>query len=558
MIMSGKILLLFIFFLLNAPAFTQITGNDGDTTKVPVRDSILVKIIPGSDTLRRHEIILTRDQAIEYLKSNTKSKTQEKGASQISSSIRHLILEASNPPFDSTRRLLEKYIADSTGQAGIMANIEGHIPQAQPADTVAIADTITKNLQANSVATPYLISNDSIKAAIGVLIGYIEARDSSLLTFTGTTNKTYSLWMNSKSDQITRFWLKNDLNDSVTVWIGNPSRDTIGLYLEHGVSFRRPMRQGNVSPASINYEPQDNKNLVKIGKIITKSMYWKDRTETSFTLNQGMLSNWVKGGESNISTTLDVTWYADYNNKPMLLSSNNFVRLKYGLIKSGDEKIRKNVDLLETNSKINHKAFGKFDFSGIMLFKTQLGKGYNYTKYKVDGVDRDTAILVSKFINPAILTLGFGLDYKPNKVTSINFSPLSYKVTFVTDTVHLDQTKYGIAADRKSKHEPGASFLISNEFKPLKTVSITNRLQLFTNYINNPLNIDVDWEMIMQARLNWFTELRLNTHLIFDDDTKTVVLDRENNPVIGSDGLQKKTARIQFKELLGLSFVFRF
>jgi len=556
--MSGKILLLFIFFLLNAPAFTQITGNDGDTTKVPVRDSILVTIIPGSDTLRHHEIILTRDQAIEYLKNNSKSKTQEKGASQINSAIRHLIHEASNPPYDSTRRLLEKYIADSTRQTGIITNISGQIPQAVQADTVASADTITKNLQANSVATPYLISNDSIKAAIGVLIGYIEARDSSLLTFTGTTNKTYSLWMNSKSDQITRFWLKNDLNDSVTVWIGNPSRDTIGLYLEHGVSFRRPMRQGNVSPASINYEPQDNKNLVKIGKIITKSMYWKDRTETSFTLNQGMLSNWVKGGESNISTTLDVTWYADYNNKPMLLSSNNFVRLKYGLIKSGDEKIRKNVDLLETNSKINHKAFGKFDFSGIMLFKTQLGKGYNYTKYKVDGVDRDTAILVSKFINPAILTLGFGLDYKPNKVTSINFSPLSYKVTFVTDTVHLDQTKYGIAADRKSKHEPGASFLISNEFKPLKTVSITNRLQLFTNYINNPLNIDVDWEMIMQARLNWFTELRLNTHLIFDDDTKTVVLDRENNPVIGSDGLQKKTARIQFKELLGLSFVFRF
>ena len=43
--------------------------------------------------------------------------------------------------------------------------------------------------------------------------------------------------------------------------------------------------------------------------------------------------------------------------------------------------------------------------------------------------------LVSKFLNPAILTVGLGFDYKPNKKTSINFSPLSYKGTFVTDTV---------------------------------------------------------------------------------------------------------------------------
>jgi hypothetical protein len=71
------------------------------------------------------------------------------------------------------------------------------------------------------------------------------------------------------------------------------------------------------------------------------------------------------------------------------------------------------------------------------------------------------------------------------------------------------------------------------------------------------LNIDVDWEMILQANLNWFTDVRLNTHLIFDDDTKTLVYDKEKQPVL-VDGLQKKTARVQFKELLGFSFIFRF
>ncbi|HOW08945.1 MAG TPA: DUF3078 domain-containing protein [Bacteroidales bacterium] len=555
--MRGKFLLILCFFLSGFQVFGQITGNEVDTAYA-AGDSVLAALLNNRDTLTGKQIIMTRKQAIDYLKNNFQTRVSGNGDKQISSAIRHLILEASNPPYDSTRKILEKFITDTITPPGIKQNIEVPVSASIPPDTAAKAENLIKNIPSDSIQPAFLISNDSIRSAIGVLLDYLEARDSSLLTFTGTTNRTYSIWLNSTSDQMTRFWLKNDLNDSVTVWIGNPKRDTISLYLEHGVNFRRPMRQENVSQASINYEPQDNKNLVKIGKIITKSKYWTDRTETSFTLNQGMLSNWVKGGESNISTTLDVTWYADYNNKPMLLSSNNFVRLKYGLIKSGDEKLRKNVDLLETNSKINHKAFGKFDFSGIMLFKTQIGKGYNYSKYKLNGTDRDTSILVSKFVNPAILTLGIGLDYKPNKVTSINFSPFSYKLTYVSDTAHIDQVKYGIAKDRRSKHEPGASFLISNEFKPLKTVSVTNRLQLFTNYINNPLNIDVDWEMILQARLNWFTELRLNTHLIFDDDTKTVVLDKEKNPVIGPDGLQKKTARVQFKELLGLSFVFRF
>jgi hypothetical protein len=346
-----------------------------------------------------------------------------------------------------------------------------------------------------------------------------------------------------------RYWLKNDLDDSVTVWVGNPSRNTIGLYLENGVVFRRPSMQGNISKARIDVQELNRNKLLGINKIATRIQYWRFHTESALGLNQGYLSNWVKGGESSISTSIDVTGFADYSNKPMLLSSNNYIRLKYGLIASATDGLRKNLDLFETNSKLNHKAFGKFDFSGILLFKTQISKGYNYP---------NDSVPVSKFMNPAMLTLGLGLDYKPNKHTSINFSPLSYKFTVVTDTAHIDQTLYGIPKNRKALHEPGASLIVAHEFSPVKNMNVVNRLQLFTNYTHNPQNIDVDWEMILTANLNWFTDVRLNTHLIFDDDTKTPVFDRDKNPVLDAGGLQKKTARIQFKEILGLSFIFRF
>ncbi len=289
--------------------------------------------------------------------------------------------------------------------------------------------------------------------------------------------------------------------------------------------------------------------MQEVKKIPVRIQYWKYRTEASFALNQASLTNWVKGGESSVSSSLDITGYADYNNKALKITSNNFGRLKYGLVWTDKNGFRKNLDLLETNSKLNHKAFGKFDFSAILLFKTQLTSGYNYA---TDG----SKTLVSKFMSPGILTAGLGLDYKPGKKTSINFSPFSYKGTFVTDTTGtkgvnaVDQTKYGIPVGKKAKNEPGASFMITNEYKPFRTVTMTNRLQLFTNYINNPQNIDVDWEMIVTANINWFTDVRLNTHLIFDDDTKS--------PIDPDDPNSRKTARVQFKELLGFSFIFRF
>jgi hypothetical protein len=398
---------------------------------------------------------------------------------------------------------------------------------------------------------PY--QSDSILAAVSTLLDYLRERDSTVINFTGIDNVITPVWLNSKSDRMMRYWLKNELNDSVTVWIGSTAKNTIGLFLEQGVNFRRPVKQQYYTDARIDIEKVDKSRLLDAREITIKPQYWRYRSEAAFALNQASMNNWVKGGESSISTTLDITGYADYTNKDLKLSSNHFARLKFGLIAlfgSGKSDFRKNLDLLETNSKLNHKAFGKFDVSGILLFKTQIAKGYAYSA-------TDTT-LVSKFLNPAILTIGLGLDYKPNKTTSINFSPFSYKGTFVHDTASIDQTKYGIEKGKRSKNEPGASFMISNSFKPYKTVSVTNRLQLFTNYIHNPLNIDVDWEMIVTTSLNWFTDVRFNTHLIFDDDTKTPVLDEDRKPELDSEGKPKKAARIQFKELLGFSFIFRF
>lgn len=604
--MKARIIRLFlttIFIIIYISAFSQeltVKKRMGSA----IIDSLKNSGVLFNDNQKRPEIVLSTSQAVRFLQQRFQPQYWNDTHDPFRQALGQLIYEASHKPYDSLEIVLRNYPYDSLSipwdKFYIMEPLKIKIPElALPEVTIPVDSTIKSDTNVvagiydslnivpslganisdsygsvpalkdtiimvvtdtlNEVKSSYSgfpfknfnfpYQSDSIQIAVNLLLDYLEQRDSSIVNFTGITNVVTPVWLNSKSDKVMRYWLKNEFSDSVTIWIGNPTKNTFGLYLEHGVNFRRPVKQGNFSDAKINIKSLDNSKLLNVQKIVIKHQYWKYRSEASFILNQASLTNWVKGGESSISTAMDITGYADFNNKALKLSSNNFARIKLGFLSSGDLPIRKNLDLLETNSKLNHIAFGKFDFSGILLFKTQVASGYAYP---------NDSVPVSKFMNPAIITVGFGLDYKPNKKTSINFAPLSYKGTFVLDTANIDQTKYGIAKDKRSMNEPGASFLISNEYKPFKNLSITNRLQLFTNYVHSPLNIDVDWETIVVANLNWFTDVRLNTHLIFDDDTKTVVLDNKKVPVLRPDGTKKKTARVQFKEMLGFSFVFRF
>ncbi len=595
-----KLFLSFIFINIYISGFAQ--ENIKASSAERVIDSLKKSGINMGSPQQKPEIVLSTDDAIRYLQKRIHPQLWNNVSDPLRLAFDQLIFEAAHPTLDSLRNVLREYPYDSLSipwdkfyvweplkikipvvskpvladslvgkirerndsvNAVSSETVSGRFSQLKDTTVMVIIDTLSK-VSSPGPGFPFKYANsplqgDSIQAAVNALLSFIDRRDSSEFRFTGIGRSMTPIMINSQSEKVVRYWLKNENADSVAVWIGNPSRNTIGLYLEQGINFKRPARQANYGKPKINVQEIDNKQLQDLQNVTIKPIFWKSRTESSFVLNQAAMSNWVKGGEGSISTALDVTTYFDYNNKIRKVSSANFARLKFGYLASGKDNIKKNLDLLETNFKLNHRAFGKVDFSAIMLFKTQVARGFNY--YTTDA-GKDSSSLVSKFMNPAILTIGFGFDYKPNKKTSINFSPLSYKGTFVTDTgslaPHIDQTQYGIAKNRRSLNEPGASFMLTNEINPMKTLSIINRLQLFTNYIHNPQNVDVDWEMILTAHLNWFTDFRLNTHLIFDDDTRTIEKYSNGKPKLMEDGSEKKSARIQFKEMIGFAVSFRF
>jgi len=396
------------------------------------------------------------------------------------------------------------------------------------------------------IKNPYV--SDSIIAAVSSLIGYLQARDSTLVRFVSDKGRGTDMWLNSRADNLVRFWLPDGENDSVSVWIGSPDRNTVSLKAEEGVMFKKQTWHDRYVDTRVNVISAEEENLRRVALSRIKPDYWRFKTDLSYLLSQGVISNWAKGGENNVSSVLDVESALNYNNKETNVNSSTTARFALGLQASGrNADIKKNLDILEINSKINHKAFGKFDLSGLFQFKTQFLPGYNYP---------NDSVKVSRFLNPATLIFGYGLEYKPDKNTSISFSPISYKGTFVPDT-SINQTKFGIPADKRSKSELGAYLTVRSKLVLFDKVDMTNRIQLFSNFISKPQNVDVEWEMIATTSLNWFTDLRLNVHLIYDDNTLLPVFE-DGEPVLGTDGKQKKAPMVQFKELLGVSFIFKF
>ncbi len=388
---------------------------------------------------------------------------------------------------------------------------------------------------------------DSLQQAVNTLLRFTERRDSTMLVITDIDGRKTPLWLTTGDDDAFRYWIKNYNNDSITLWIGNPGTNEISLTLEDDVSFSRLMKE-EISYLPSFIEPP-GRTLQPMTMLEPVPIYWEYDLSSNFALSQTYLANWTKGGESSFATMIDLMGRATYNNKEANTQWINSARFKFGTIMTAEKGFRKNHDEFEFDSKFNRNASGKIGMSASLYMKNQLAKGYNYP---------NDSVAVSKFLNPGTMTVGLGVEYKPMKNTTVNIAPISYKTTFVLDTAHIDQTIHGIDADKRAKREMGTQVVVSNKITLLKDLDVTNLLRLFSNYLNHPQNIDVDWEMIVEKKINWFFTVRLNLHLIYDDNIRFAVYDDDEQPIILPGGIEKKVAKAQIREFVGLALQFSF
>ncbi|MBO7495311.1 MAG: DUF3078 domain-containing protein [Salinivirgaceae bacterium] len=269
--------------------------------------------------------------------------------------------------------------------------------------------------------------------------------------------------------------------------------------------------------------------------------YWLLGGKVSLDATQMTLHNWVKGGENTITLLSTLELYANYTRG--VHSWKNTGVFKYGAIRQGQKSMRTNEDKINITSSYGYRAFKKLYYSAQMEFKSQFAPIYEYS-------GNVKTRLASRFMAPATLTIGAGLEYKPNEINTITVSPLTSKNTFVvSDTV--SHKRYNVDEDRYVRSETGLYVKWLYKNKVWKDIEVTSVAEFFSNYFRKPQNVDVDWNLELVFPINYNVRATITTEMIYDDDQEI--------PVKDNDGKQIGTTKgMQFKELLKLGVVFRF
>ncbi|NOU59511.1 DUF3078 domain-containing protein [Marinifilum caeruleilacunae] len=348
------------------------------------------------------------------------------------------------------------------------------------------------------------------------------SRDSVFLGVRNFMNDSIKFWINNGKQDYKRFWLKKNKRDSIGIWIQNTSDRSVRILVDDDV-YQQSVQRSKVRGTRVLLEKKertDQYKLAKLGKYKRYAQIWKVGATVGVAFNQGHVSDsWSRGGESSMATTSTLDAYANYKNGNH--TWDNSLKVKYGLLKSGEDGFRKNEDRIEFNTKYGQKAVKNWYYSAQFNLKTQMVKGYSYPS-------EGPRELKSDFFAPAYIIASVGMDYKPNKNLSILLSPLSAKYTIVKDTALIDQTAYGIDEDKKVKKEVGSYINLSHKLKFWEDMELTNKLTLYSNYSEKPKNIDVDWELSLTMPINQYLSSKFSTHLISDDDTGSKVQFKEN------------------------------
>jgi len=257
----------------------------------------------------------------------------------------------------------------------------------------------------------------------------------------------------------------------------------------------------------------------------------KDSLETNWNLsgkftflgNQSSYSYWTAGGQTSVSGTIKIDY--DFNYDKDGWNWDTKLITAYGLNSIGGSKfLKKTDDKLEINSllgkKFTNNLIGNWSYSSFINFKTQWTKGYRFRKNS-QGEEERTEL--TRFFSPAYLQVGVGLYWKKNKDFWINMAPFTGRLIIVnryfTNNLEDNKRYFGVKKGKNSRFELGASIRSFFKFELVENVFVTNRISLYSDYLDNPANIDLDYTINTIMKVNKYLTTNLIIQFIYDHNS---------------------------------------
>ncbi|MGB7529204.1 DUF3078 domain-containing protein [Sphingobacterium cellulitidis] len=263
---------------------------------------------------------------------------------------------------------------------------------------------------------------------------------------------------------------------------------------------------------------------------------WTIKGENTFLINQSSFSNWAAGGINSLAGNLVFNY--DFNYKKDKWNWDNKLIAAYGQTYQKETDWRKNDDRFAINSLLGYQAAEKWFYTFFMNFNTQFANGYEYK-----GTEKGRKI--SAPFAPAYLSFGPGIAYKESDNFKINISPASARFIMVgAPSLRKD---YGISDTTKfSRNELGAALDAYYKVNLMENISLENILKLYSNYLEDPQNVDVDYLANLNLQVNKFITVNAAVQLIYDDNVN----------VPKSDGT--KGPGLQVRQILGAGVTYKF
>lgn len=249
---------------------------------------------------------------------------------------------------------------------------------------------------------------------------------------------------------------------------------------------------------------------------------WNREGSIQLLFNQSAFNNeWIGGGTSSIAGNLILNY--NFNYRMNDFTWDNKILGDFGMTKVKDDEFsRKTSDRFEFNSIAGKQLQNSnWYYSYFLNFRTQFAKGYEF------GTDPETGANIrtetTHFLSPAYLQTGPGMMWKKNENFIINIAPITARFIFVDNVFtsgpnYVDGQYFGVDRGKSNRFEFGASVSGFAKFDLLENVTMENNINLYSNYLEKPGNIDIDYLANIQMGINDFLSANIIFQAIYDDN----------------------------------------
>jgi hypothetical protein len=291
----------------------------------------------------------------------------------------------------------------------------------------------------------------------------------------------------------------------------------------------------NAQDATISKLKSESSRTIKKEEDTTAST-WKRMGFVSVNINQGSLKNWAAGGDKfSLAANSQFNYALYYKNGRH--NWDNMFDVNFGYVQTTSLGSRKNDDRVDVLSKYGYKFTDHLFWTGLVNLRTQLFDGYTYAN--------NLPVFSSTIFSPAYLLASAGVDYKRGNHFSAFVSPITSRWIIVADDYLSAKGMYGVDPGEHSEYEMGAFASVNYNRAIAKQVTYKSRLDLFSNYLHKPGNIDVFMTNLFSFKINDYLSATYNLDLIYDDDVKQF-------------GDNNDSPSTQVKSLIGIGLLRRF